>query len=309
MQTTYEDSRLFSLNASNAAITYNSTFNSNVLFQIPGFVKRQHGCLAVFISIENASIPSSWYVFNTTNNILAFSLSDGINPPVPYTITVPPGTYDAYSLQTLMNTELTTLGITAFTFFYNLQNNKFAILWPTTGNGYSVITNTSATTMSALIGLVFPVDAIITDATQERDFTNQVNLSGITTYFIQCAEIPVQNLSLQTSGAIMGTIENAAGLWGITLWSNQAQIKFMVSAATHIDQLTVRFYDQNGDLINFNSQNWNLTFKVTYLRTNVPSTKHIFDVVNENNMVETQNDNSNPPAPEQSSRPATPSVL
>lgn len=305
----YEDSRLYSFNVKNAAIQYNGTFNSNVLFQIAGFVKRQTDVTAIYVSMESASIPSSWYIFNLTNNTLAFSLSLAGGPFTPYSLTMPPGTYDAYTIQTLLNNQLIALSITAFTFIYNLQNNKFGILWANSTPASNVVSiNSTLTTMQDLIGLVLPgPDSIIYDLLQERDFTDQVNLSGVTTYFIQCAEIPVQNQSLQTNGAIMGSIQNAAGLWGLTLWDNTSQLKFMVPANIHIDQLTVRIYDQEGNLIDFNNQEWNMTMKVSYLRTTLPKVQHIIDAVDDYNTYKKQK--PNPPDEQQpSSQPETPSA-
>lgn len=285
----YDDSRLFSLDVTDAYNIGNDKSYSFASFQVPTFVKKQADTAAVYVSIVNASIPSSWYVLNASNNILDFSVSDSGGPPIDYQILVRElGTYNANQLVSLLNTYLNTLGLDdLFTFIYDIINNRIGITWTNySGPAGSTIAFATTTTMSYLVGLVLtqntPNDLFITDVTPTYEFTNQCNLTGVNLYLIQCDQLAVQNYSLQLGGNMIGSIQNAAGLWQLTLWQNYNNLRFRIPNKA-VDELTIKIYDERGVLINFNGQPWSMTLRVTYEKTTQLPTHDLTQYVDQHN--------------------------
>ena len=282
----FEDSRIFPFNVTNASHFINGTFFSSVVFDIPKFVVNLKDASAVYVSIENATFPSSWYVMDESNNTMNFTLSLSGGPPVNYSFTFAEiGTYDAYSLAQLFNVYLTNASINAFTFTYSLTNNQIGVTW----TGYTTPQNNTIIFLPSsiyyLVGLNPTSSTILTDIVETSYFPNEVNLSGVVNYLVQCDQIPVQGYSLQTSGSVLGSIPQTAGTWGLTVWQNFNRTQFSISAGKRIEQLTINIRDQNGNLINFRNSPWNMTFRVTYIRTSIPALPTIHEKVDETNIV------------------------
>lgn len=282
----FEDTRIFSFDVTNASSLVNGTAFSSAIFDIPKFIVNLKDATACYVSIENATFPSSWYVMDETNNSMSFSLSLAGGPPTFYSFTfVEIGTYDAYSLAQLFNTYLTNASVSSFTFTYSLVNNRIGITW----TAYTIPQNNTVvifpSTIYYLVGLDPLTSTTITDIVATSYFPNEVNLSGVVNYLVQCDQVPVQCYSLQTSGTVLGSIPQTAGTWGLTVWQNINRTQFSVSHGRRVEQLTINVRDQNGNLINFRNSPWNMTFRVTYIRNSIPNLPTIHEKVDETNTV------------------------
>lgn len=256
-----EDSRIFSFNVTNATSFHNDTKYSNVLFQIPKFITRHKDNTAVYISIENATLPSSWYNVPAGTTISFFRGDTGTSS----TYTVPAGNYDAFTLCTTINnnwTAFTTLGLKIS---YNLAYNSLGFNWTIAGPFPLVQIFTSK---AYIFGQGDTYLNIAASPTAITYFPKQINLTGVNLYLIVCDEAPTQNYSLQLSGNIIGSIQNAAANFGITIWQNQSNLRYLVPTNRQIDQITIRIYNERGELIDFNGVSWSLTIKITYLKEN-----------------------------------------
>lgn len=270
VNTNFDDSRIFSLNVTNATLFLNGENYSEVQFQIPGFIVRHSSNYATYVSIENATLPSSWYVIDSINNTLHIEITESYTTTTAYTITIPPGTYDAYSLLTVINEALPAILTGLATISFSEAQNKFGVSW--TSSLLSPVTSIAFLKESSLafnigfsgIDQMFPK---VPSSTQY--FTYQCNLTGVNLYLIKCDELPVQNYSLQVASTIIGSIQNVAGTFGLTTWQNTSDLKFLLNLHRDLDQLTFRIYNERGQLINFNKSPWSLTLKVTYHRKTI----------------------------------------
>ena len=69
----WTENKLISLN-SKFATKLNGSFISNVVFPFSGILKNETNVKHVYISVMNAQMPVSFYVINSTNNILKVCL-------------------------------------------------------------------------------------------------------------------------------------------------------------------------------------------------------------------------------------------
>lgn len=275
-----EDSRIFTFNVTNASFFNNGTKFSNVTFQIPRFIIRHKDNVAVYLSIENACIPSSWY--NVPENTQIQIINSATNSSS--TFTIPPGNYDAFTLCSTINSNWTMLNSWNLKFVYNLIGNKLSLQW--TGTAFAGLVGA---TNSSILGLnassYIPLNTTPNSSTV---FPNQVNLTGVNTYLIVCDEAPTQNYSLQLSGNIIGSIQNSASNFGITLWENTSALKYLIPLNRQIDQITIRIYNERGELINFNNVGWNLTIKVTYQKSKITSAEDLLQFMHSINQFDPQ---------------------
>lgn len=262
-----DDSRIFSFNVTNASAYYNGENYSQVQFQIPRFISRHSDNVAIYVSIENATIPSSWYVIDESNNNLMFSISFSSAPTEDYLIEVEPGSYDAFTLATKVN-ELLPSNLTGIaSFLYSVTQNKFGLSWTNNGTGtITALTVNNNSTIAYNMGFEGQTVVFTRSPLTTEYFPRQCNLTGVNVYLIQCDELPVQNYSLQISSNVLGSIQNVAGTFGLTTWQNASSLRFVVPVHREINQLTMRIYDERGSLINFRASPWTLTLKVTYQR-------------------------------------------
>lgn len=287
-----EDNRIFSVNVTNAVSLAAGDTYAIATFNIPKLVCKEKDAVACYVSIENMTLPSSWYTLNDSNNQLSFGVFVSPGPIVNYNITlVEIGNYNSNTFANLLNSYLAALGIdTIFTFVYNIANNKMGIVWTSyTGPVGSYVQFFSiGTTIDYLLGLTLPEDSILDDELEENDFTNQCNLTGVNTYLIQCDEFVVKNFSVQVQGNIIGSIQNAAGLWGQTLWQNTNNIRYKIPKNKPVDQITIKIYDENGDFVDFRSQPWILTLKITYIKPDLEDLHDLVEFVDNANTTTTK---------------------
>lgn len=264
---THEDARLYTLNVTNANFFLNDSAYSNVTFNIPKFIQKLDQTIATYVSIENITLPSSWYVLDETNNVLDFSIATNFGEAVFYDFTFDElGTYDAYSMVNLLNKYNTDFNITEFSWTYSIYNNRIGLIWNVVlGQQYEVVFYADNSTIKYLLGFKNDVDFLSQPETTSY-LPNQVNFTGVNTYLVVCDQLPVQNWSVQLQSNVLGSIQNAAGVWGLTLWQNQSNLRYSIPLNHCVDFINIRIYSETGKLINFRDSPWDLTLKVTYVR-------------------------------------------
>ena len=104
----YQDNQIITLNSANATLI-NSTLKSSVSFNFIGLLKEDDDIVRTYISIINAQIPMSFYVINSSNNLLCYNT---MSPVQVMTLTVPFGNYNAYTLATKLTALFLLNGIT-----------------------------------------------------------------------------------------------------------------------------------------------------------------------------------------------------
>ena len=78
----------------------NTTYNSKINFQIPRFIIKRQNILYNTLKVIHAEIPYSFYIINSTNNILI--LKNNTTSVFSY-FTVSEGNYNAFTLLDVLN--------------------------------------------------------------------------------------------------------------------------------------------------------------------------------------------------------------
>ena len=99
------DNKIISLNSASATLN-NGTMKSNVYFNFTGLLTDEKVVRQTYVSIVNAQIPVSYYVINSTNNLLNFTYNS-----IPYNYVVPEGNYNASTLISTITGLITTTPI------------------------------------------------------------------------------------------------------------------------------------------------------------------------------------------------------
>ncbi len=100
----YLDNYLLTLNSKYASTYINNSAKSNVQFNFIGLLKDDADIIRTSLSILNAQIPVSFYIITANNNTFTYANPNVFVPAT--TITIPVGNYDANTLITYMNTQL-----------------------------------------------------------------------------------------------------------------------------------------------------------------------------------------------------------
>jgi len=100
--------------SSSSSIKQNGTMNSNLLFKCNGILKPDKNILYKTISIQNAQIPISYYLINSTNNTLVLN-------SVSYILIY--GNYTTSSIMTM----ITNIIPNTYSLSFNSSTGKFTL--------------------------------------------------------------------------------------------------------------------------------------------------------------------------------------
>ena len=142
-KTTRIDSRLISLNSADAFLKNNGTFLSDVIFRLPGLLKKESDIRHVQYQLVDAQVPVSFYNVNYTNNVLNYQITS-----TNYSISADPGNYSFTSLATNLISKFLANGHT-FTITINKQNG--IVTFSTTATNFTFFSSSS---MFSILGLI-----------------------------------------------------------------------------------------------------------------------------------------------------------
>lgn len=264
MSGTNSDGRSFSLYADRAQLQRNGLALSDVVFSIPDVVVVNRNISGLYISVSNAYIPTTWYNVDVLNSEMRFSLLTG-GVTTTYSLVVPSrryGTYDVDSFMVLLNDLFKVYQPDpVLTFTYNAFNSRTEVVWK---DGIPTHTFTMlSTTMGTLLGYVLGVDTQFSSPAVKQ-FSKCVNFSGVTSYFFVCAELPTQNFSTELNSNFLFKVVPASGNFNSTEWNNVTLDATLIPSRIQVSQLSIRVFDQNGRLLNFNGVPWNFTLRINY---------------------------------------------
>jgi len=250
-KTTRIDSRFISLNSADAYIKNNTTFLSDVIFRLPGLLKKESDIKHVQYQIIDAQIPVSFYNVNYTNNVLNYQISS-----VNYSITADPGNYSFTSLATNLIAKFLANGH-IFTITINKQNGL-------------VTFSTTATNFIFQSGSIFNILGLT--ASKNSTSFNLVcdypfNVLGITkikivSQFFNSYNIDSANNGLSNNLALISVDQPS---FGLIVYENKSNSKYTLRTDT-LDEIDLQIFDQNNNLINFNNIDWQITILMEITR-------------------------------------------
>ena len=270
-KTTRIDSRLISLNSSNAYLKNNGNFLSDVIFRLPGLLKKESDIKHVQYQIVDAQIPVSFYNVNYTNNVLSYQISS-----VNYSITADVGNYSFTSLATNLISKFLANGH-IFTITINKQNG--IVTFSTTATNF--IFQTSS--MFTVLGLLANKNSTSFNLVCDYPF----NVLGVTKIKIVSQFFNSYNIDSANNGLSnnLALIPVDAPSFGLIVYENKSNSKYSLRTDT-LDEIDLQFYDQNNNLINFNNIDWQLTILMEITReVEQQSQTEMADILKEQNKI------------------------
>ena len=231
------------LNSINAD-TYNNNLTSDCEFTLPNLdiPDGYH----IYLSINNATIPYSFYSINNTNNYISLL---NTTTSIYTSFTIPIGNYNINQLIVLLNNNLI-----GYTFYYNSINNKIVI---SNNNPFQLLNVSTCATLLGFIknlsinssGLIltspncidlFPINIIYIESNL---LTYNINKSNINNQSLLCA-IPVY-----TQPYSLIQYHNYNG-FRCNLFTNR------------INRITLKLIDEYGIPIDLNGCHFNMTIQI-----------------------------------------------
>jgi hypothetical protein len=200
----------------------------------------------IFLSLQNAVIPYSFYSINENNNVLYF-LSNSINT----TITIDTGNYNINQLIDALKIQLGAL----YTITYNTIKNKITI----TNSTYE-FTIFSNGTLNKALGFSQTQNTV----SISRTATSQdcVNLNSIRAINIDI-DMPTYNINVaqKLNQNILATIPVITQPFGMINYINQNNFRINMYM-NKMESIRIKLLDNANNLLNMNNVNYQLTLQI-----------------------------------------------
>lgn len=201
------------------------------------------------IGLTNLTMPNSMY--NIVDGKNTITIND-----VTYTITA--GNYSADDLVTAINTQITAIGSVSF----DNVDNSFTF----TFNDPAVI---NSTTMERPLGLGVTNTyntQLPTNIVSSYTANNICDLGGTTNIYIRMRNLTMNNLdSRGRTNNIIASIVNNTNYGGYIFFVPPEVLYYQITEQT-IGHLDIELTDQEGELINLNGADYNITLTIHYVK-------------------------------------------
>ena len=257
------DSRQIHLNT-NGATKNNSSFNSDVLFNIPNLIKKQNYILYNTIRIIHCEIPFSFYIINEYNNLLALSTGN---------ISITYGNYNANSFMTALSLLLPT----NMTITLNSSNGKFTLNY---NSSFSIL---PTSTIHKIMG--FSKKTTYSSTSNKIILPYPANFLGTNNVYIKSPNLILDNYNTSTKDYItLSNIPVNVPPFGIIQYLNQTGSKNLVKNI-QMNNLEIQITDDDNNLIDFNNLEWSITIEIESIMQLNYNTKAFEDYFIDNNQI------------------------
>ena len=252
-KTTRIDSRLISLNSADAFLKNNGTFLSDVIFRLPGLLKKESDIRHVQYQVVDSQIPVSFYNVNYTNNVLNYQIAS-----TNYSISADVGNYSFTSLATNLITKFLTNG---HIFTITINKNNGIVTFSTTATNFTFLL--AGSSMFSILGLLTTKNSTSFNLVCDYPF----NVLGVTKIKIVSQMFNSYNIDSKNNGLSnnLALIPVDQPSFGLIVYENKSNSKYTLRTDT-LDEIDLQFFDQNNNLINFNNINWELTILLEITR-------------------------------------------
>ena len=258
MNNTIKETRNYYLN-SNGVSAKNSTFKSDISFNINNLVKDNKNILYNNIAVIHAEIPFSFYNINEYNSLLSLSTGD---------INIDYGNYNANGFIKYLNPKLPSGMILSL----NSSTGKFTLTYNTT------FTINDSTTCFKILGLskINYTGTII-------NFPYPANFLGTNNIYIKTPNVILDNYNTTTQDYItLLSIPIAVEPFELIIYNNFSQTKHLLKNK-NLDNIEIIITDDDNNKINFNNTDWSIALQIeTYINANINNI-NLLDYLNQNN--------------------------
>jgi len=258
-----KDTRLITLSSKDAEIL-NGDYKSNCFFHIKNIVEPNPDINFLDVGLIDAQIPVSWFLINDQSNKLEY-----IYNLQTLSITLTNGNYNANTLASEIKEKL---------FNNNPSLNATIVLSQVTGlytftfiNPLSQVTFKFNESKGLAEILGFTQD--ITSVNNNFTFPIPLNLLGIQKINVcsnKLSSISSYSSQRRIGSNILQTIPVNVPSWNLINYENKNNIHARMKSR-HLDSgIDIQLLDENGQFIEFNNIDWNLTIQIIiYRKTNV----------------------------------------
>ena len=205
----------------------------------------------IFVSIQSAQIPGTFYNIDDINNL--FNYSVGVTN---YQILIPQANYNVNSLLTYLKTIMTAQG---FTITFNSATNKYTFTNSTS------FTFKSSSNCFEVLGF--------TEGQQFISVANSLTSNLVINFFtIRNVLIEISNLMTynktsnpaENNSSILVSIPITTSQNSVLSYSNIYGLYEKISSISNFASLQVRLLDQDLDLLDLNGGNWTMSIQLNY---------------------------------------------
>jgi len=246
MNESYPDCRIINLNSKDA-IQLNGDKLSNVVFKMNNLLKDTDEILYSTIGVINSQIPASFYLINSTNNILKINANGN-----DYSLILTKGNYSFSTLNTELVAQFNTIGIT-LALSLNKVNGILTFTFSTNITLYFI----GGELLMTLLGFTSSVVGNIITAPYSL---NLIGIKKIKINSVNLASISYDSSNIYSSDTITSIPVNASSFSLIT-YINQAS-NYGRLKNRRIDSIDIQILDENGLFLEFNNIHWCITLQL-----------------------------------------------
>jgi hypothetical protein len=252
---TITDNKIISLNSADASLN-NGTKKSNVFFNFTGLLKEEKGIREVYVSIINAQIPVSYYIINSSNNLLRYVISS-----VFYNYVIPEGNYNASTLIT------TILSLTAATSLTLTINRLTGILTFTAPSSFSFRYTTNSI-MPVLGFLKFDYYSWLVGGVPTIIPPYPLNLLGIKLIEIKSASLALTSFDSRTLNAssVLVSIPSDKPAFNLISYVSNNPLDSHLLNQRVLNGFDIIITDENNNFVDFHNIDWSMTICLSVIR-------------------------------------------
>lgn len=260
--------RQFYLSSNSANATKNNgSYNSNIKYYIPNFIKTNDNILYNAIKLSHAEIPYSFYIINDTNNYFRVNS---------HNVYIPNGNYTGKTLLDEINKQLFNIDITL-----KMELNN--------ANGLITMSANISFTIDMTKSLIYKVlgleqgiyNGMFNFLGYYLTFTYPLDLLGTRNIYIKINNLVIDNLNLTTNDkSTLKSIPVNVPPFGIIRYNNTENTETFVKN-TEVEYLELEITDDYNNNINFNGIDWTICIEIKSLTNAVKTKQTIADILNQ----------------------------
>lgn len=253
----YLDNHIITLNSTDATLL-NGTYLSNVFFNFKGLLKDDINIVRSYITVLNAQIPVSFYVIDSTNNVIRIRNETSL---LIGTFVIPIGNYNANTLITTINA--TIQAVSSFNDIVCSFNPTTGVLTFISTNVYTYFSYANGSTIGEVLGM-----SSSNRTGQNIALSFPLNLLGKTKLFVN--SINLANVAYSSYGngfsSTLGTIPVNVPPYSLIQYTCAVDQQKNILTNRVLDGIDIQIKDQNNNFVNFNNIPWTMTLVLSIER-------------------------------------------
>ena len=264
----YQDNHIITLNSTDGT-KLNGTSKSNMNFAFTGLLKDDVNILRTYVTVLNAQIPVSFYVVDSTNNLIVIART---SPILVRNILIPVGNYNSSTLISAFATACVAQGFTDLTMSINSINGVLS--FRSTIQNYTIYARNlggnpnSQSTMADILGISANLTVSAGIATPAQF---PLNLLGKTKLLINSKNL--NNVAYTSFGlgfsTTIATVPVNVPPFSLIQFESAVEQQKNILVNRVLDNIDIQIYDVDNNFVNFNNVDWSLTIVLTIEKIDV----------------------------------------